>query len=104
VAVADCSSGAAAAMTHQTQQQQQQAEMLPRIGGEAAAVLGQLACLKLESCRLRTRQLQVRAHCCCCCTSLYTCTDCIDSCCACAVGCAFVTSPGKACSLRYWAD
>jgi hypothetical protein len=48
---------------------------LPRMGGEAAAVLGQLACLKLESCRLRTRQLQVRLHCymcycCCICLSL----------------------------------
>eukprot|EP00882_Tetradesmus_deserticola_P003943 GHRQ01004169.1.p1 GENE.GHRQ01004169.1~~GHRQ01004169.1.p1 ORF type:complete len:540 (+),score=233.07 GHRQ01004169.1:193-1812(+) len=31
---------------------------LPRAQDEAAAVLGQLACLKLESCRLRSRQLE----------------------------------------------
>jgi hypothetical protein len=68
VAVAGCSSGAAAAMNAHDQQQQQPAAAgmlpLPGMGGEAAAVLGQLACLKLESCRLRTRQLQVRLCCC----------------------------------------
>jgi hypothetical protein len=74
-AVAGSAIGAASAVdAHAPQQQQQQQAVgmlpLPRMRGDAGAVLGQLACLKLESCRLRTRQLQVRLHrcCCCCCT------------------------------------
>jgi hypothetical protein len=61
-AAGSSSAPAAAAASVQAKQQQEPAVgvlPLPRAQGGADSVLGQLACLKLESCRLRTRQLEV---------------------------------------------